>query len=104
MEVNSEIHTVDIACLARTYAYAYMLYGVYFHSNVSNHPAKAKADMFGTDVGQNSRSALALIGREAHVLVSSTHAQGISPMEIPCSMFNGIPFTASRECFYACVR
>ena len=42
---------------------------VYFHSNAANHPAKAKAAMFDTDVGSNSRSALALIGREAHVLV-----------------------------------
>ena len=31
--------------------------------------ANAKAAMFDTDVGSNSRSALALIGREAHVLV-----------------------------------
>ena len=36
---------------------------VYFHSNA------AKAAMFDTDVGSNSRSALALIGREAHALV-----------------------------------
>ena len=42
---------------------------VYFHSNAANHPAKAKATMFDTDVGSNSLSALALIGREAHVLV-----------------------------------
>ena len=75
---------------------------VYFHSNAANHPAKAKASMFDTDVGSNSRSALALIGREAHV--SSTHARGISPVEIPRPMFSGIPFTASRELFYACVR
>ena len=42
---------------------------VYFRSNAANHLAKAKAAMFDTDVGSNSRSALALIGREAHVLV-----------------------------------
>ena len=42
---------------------------VYFHNNAANHPAKAKAAMFDTDVGSSSRSALALIGREAHVLV-----------------------------------
>ena len=42
---------------------------VYFHSNAANHPAKAKAAMFDTDVVSNSRSALVLIGREAHVLV-----------------------------------
>ena len=42
---------------------------VYFHSNAANHLAKAKAAMFDTDVGSKSRSALALIGREAHVLV-----------------------------------
>ena len=42
---------------------------VHFHSNTANHPAKAKASMIDTDVGSNSRSALALIGREAHVLV-----------------------------------
>ena len=42
---------------------------VYFHSNAANHPAKAKAAMFDTDVGSNSRSALALIGGEAHGLV-----------------------------------
>ena len=42
---------------------------LYFHSNAANHPAKAKAAMFDTDVGSNSRSALALIGRGAHVLV-----------------------------------
>ena len=41
---------------------------VYFHSNAANHPAKAFS-MFDTDVGSYSRSALALIGREAHVLV-----------------------------------
>ena len=41
---------------------------VYFHSNATNHPAKAFA-MFDTDVGSYSWSALALIGREAHVLV-----------------------------------
>ena len=40
---------------------------VYFHSNAADHPAKAKAAMFDTDVGSNG--ALALIGREAHVLV-----------------------------------
>ena len=37
--------------------------------NAANHPAKAKTAMFDTDVGSNSRSVLALIGREAHVLV-----------------------------------
>ena len=42
---------------------------LYFHSNAANHPAKAKAAMFNTDVGSNLRSALELIGREAHVLV-----------------------------------
>ena len=42
---------------------------VYFHGNAANHPAKAKAAMFDTDVVSNSRSALVLIGREAHVLV-----------------------------------
>ena len=42
---------------------------VYFHSNAANHPVKAKAAMFDTDVGSNSRSVLALIGGEAHVLV-----------------------------------
>ena len=42
---------------------------VYFHSNSANHPAKAKAVMLDTDVGSNSRSALALIGREALALV-----------------------------------
>ena len=38
---------------------------VYFHSNAANHPVKAKGAMFDTD----PRSALALIGRKAHVLV-----------------------------------
>ena len=44
---------------------------VYFHSNATNHPAKAKAAMFDTDLGSNSWTAFALIqiGREAHVLV-----------------------------------
>ena len=42
--------------------------------------------MFDTDVGSYSRCACADWPRSARV--SSTHARGMSPVEIPCSMFS----------------